>query len=84
MAFEMDEMHKRSLERQKRQEARQRKERRDRIRLLAALGVLVACGILIFFTSLGMGEKPNEKPGESLADTKPVETEHAISFSPQS
>ena len=75
MAFEMDEMHKRSLERQKRQEARQRKERPDRIRLLAALGVLVACGILIFFTSLGMGEKPNEKPGESLADTKPVETE---------
>ncbi len=75
MAFEMDEMHKRSLERQKRQEARQRKERRDRIRLLAALGVLVACGILIFFTSLGMGEKPTEKPGESLADTKPVETE---------
>ena len=74
MAFEMDEMHKRSLERQKRQEARRRKERRDRIRLLTALGILAACGLLIFFTSLGLEDNPTGQPEQTASDTRPVET----------
>ena len=72
MAFEMDEMNRRSQERQKRQEARLKKERRNRIRLLAALGVLVACGLLIFFTSVAPEQKP-ATPTETT--TEPVETE---------
>lgn len=74
MAFEMDEMHKRSLERQKRQEARMRKERRNRIRLLAALGVLAACGILIFFTSRAPQQNP-EQTDQPETTTQPSETE---------
>ena len=72
MAFEMDEMNRRSQERQKRQEARLKKERRNRIRLLAALGVLVACGLLIFFTSVAPEQRP-ATPTETT--TEPVETE---------
>ena len=72
MAFEMDEMNRRSQERQKRQEARLKKERRNRFRLLAALGVLVACGLLIFFTSVAPEQKP-ATPTETT--TEPVETE---------
>ena len=53
MAFEMDEMNKRAQERQQRREARQRKERLNRIRLLVAVGILAACGVLILVTSLG-------------------------------
>ena len=77
MAFEMDEMNRRSQERQKRQEARLRKERRDRVRLLVALGVLLAVGILIFVTSV----LPERQPGETIpqttvpADTEPIRTE---------
>lgn len=74
MAFEMDEMHKRSQERLKRQEARLRKERRNRIRLLAALGVLAACGILIFFTSKAPQQNP-EQTRQPETTTQPAETE---------
>ena len=72
MAFEMDEMNRRSQQRQQRQEARLKKERRNRIRLLAALGVLVACGLLIFITGRAPEKKP-EHPTETT--TEPVETE---------
>jgi poly-gamma-glutamate synthesis protein (capsule biosynthesis protein) len=65
-------MNRRSQERQKRQEARLKKERRNRIRLLAALGVLVACGLLIFFTSVAPEQRP-ATPTETT--TEPVETE---------
>ncbi len=77
MAFEMDEMHKRSQERQTRQEARLRKERRNRMRLLAAFGVLVACGILIFVTSVAPEQKPGESTGQTTVpvETEPVQTE---------
>lgn len=77
MAFEMDEMHKRSQDRQKRQEARRKKERRDRMRLLAALGVLVACGILILVTSLAPEQKPSDTTPQTTlpVETEPVQTE---------
>lgn len=86
MAFEMDEMNRRSQERQQRQEARRRKERANRIRILAALGILAACGVLIAFTSLGgMPGKPKDtapsQPGEQLSTagtTAPVETEPPV------
>jgi len=68
MAFEMDEMNRRSQERQQRQEARRRKERATRIRMLVALGVLAAVGVLILMTSLG-GGLPGKPQG-----TEPKET----------
>ena len=75
MAFEMEEMHKRSQDRQKRQEARLRRERRNRIRLLAALGVLAACGILIFFTSKAPQQNPEQTQQQPETTTQPSETE---------
>ena len=72
MAFEMDEMNKRSQQRQQRQEARLKKERQTRIRLLAALGILVAVGLLILLTSMAPEKKPQ---GPTESTTVPVETE---------
>ena len=79
MAFEMDEMNKRSQQRQQRQEARLKKERQNRIRLLAALGILVAVGLLILLTSLAPEKKPEvtTEPTTVPAETEtvPPETE---------
>lgn len=74
MAFEMDEMNKRSQQRQQRQEARQKKERRNRIRLLIALGVLVACGILIIVTSIKAPDptQPPEQTAQTDQTTVPT------------
>ena len=77
MAFEMDEMNKRSQERLKRQEARLKRERQTRIRLLAALGVLAAVGILILFTSMAPEKKPEvtTEPTTTPVETEPIQTE---------
>ena len=76
MSFEMEEMNKRTQERQQRREARLRKERMARIRLMVALGILAACGVLILFTALG--EKPQEtippETQQTLETTLPPET----------
>ena len=77
MAFEMDELNKRSQQRQQRQEARRKKERQTRIRLLAALGILVAVGLLILLTSLAPERKPEvtTEPTTVPVETEPLPTE---------
>lgn len=53
MSFEMEELNRRRQEREERQNARLRREKQMKVRLLAALAVLVLCGVLILSFSLG-------------------------------
>ncbi len=72
MDFNMDKINKRRQQRQEYQEARRQQEKKARMRLLAALGVLLLCGILILF--VGLRNRDSVPGDQTVASTQTTQT----------
>ena len=77
MAFEMDEMKKRRLQREQKQQERLQREKKGRRRILIAIAVLVVCGALILGFALMMRQSSQggtTQPTTEALQTQPPET----------
>ena len=80
MAQEQNEQNKRRLDREARRKKAQAEQRKLRIKLLAALAVLLVCGLAIFRLTEDMSAAvPMKDDAQEVVATEPVETTEATS-----